>query len=356
MGFEVWSRILKKIKVGYYPLSRDLSHPGDRRRLGFWAARRNIELHLYPETKMDVVVVSEKSDIFAISHKHKKTPIIYDLIDAYLVSDGPVKNFLRSSAKTLSGEISRFTLRYTDYVAKECEVATSVVCSTIEQSKKISLFNNNVHVILDSHEEFPNLSLNSLNKGSGQLLWEGMPFTLGGIRELKHTLKSHRNLNINLVTDTHYNKLLGKYFSASTKDLIKKNLGVYESQTSITPWSQKNLVETAQISSIAVLPIDLSDTIQFYKAENRLLIMWRLGMPCLASPTLAYSRVAEFLGVDILCRTPSDWLYKIDLMQSSLDFRLDSVRMGQQYLRDFHSADMLLLKWDKAIEEALDAI
>jgi hypothetical protein len=356
MEFEVWLRILKKIKVGYYPLSRDLSHPGDRRRLGFWASRRNIELFLYPETKMDVIVVSEKSDIFAISHKHKKTPIIYDLIDAYLVSDGPIKNFLRSSAKTLSGEISRFELRYTDYVAKECEVATSVVCSTIEQSEKISLFNRNVHIILDSHEEFPNVSWRSHSEGSAPLLWEGMPFTLGGIRDLKHTLESQRSLSINLVTDTHYYKLLGKYFSTSTKNLIKKKLGNSESQTRITPWSQSNLVNSAQSSSMAVLPIDLTDTIQLYKAENRLLIMWRLGLPCLASPTLAYSRVAKHLGAEILCSTPADWLFRISQMQNSHELRLKSVRMGQQYLSDFHTSDMLLRKWDKVIEETLDAV
>jgi hypothetical protein len=353
--FKGWCKNLKKIKIGYYPLSYDLSHPGDRRRLGFWANRRGINLHVNPESKMDLVIVSEKSDMFKISDRHKQTPIIYDLIDGYLVSESNIKDSARAWAKFSTGEISKFELKYTNYVAKECELATSVICSTIEQSQMIHKFNPNVHVILDSHEEFPASSGDNSSTNDAPLLWEGMPFTLSAINRLKFSLQSLDQLKINLVTDLNYFRILGRYFPASTKGLIRKNLGRFESRVDLTPWSVTNLVESVKKSSMAILPINLDDPIQLYKAENRLLIMWRLGLPCLASPTLAYSRVMKQVESDLLCKTPEEWLKKITLLQSSSSLRKETIQMGQQYLSDFHSSKAILGKWDKAIEETLDA-
>ena len=354
MVFKGWCANLKKIKIGYFPLSPDLSHPGDRRRLGFWAEKRGIQLHVNPETKMDLIVVSEKSDIFKIHSRHKNTPIIYDLIDGYLVSKDPIQDSIRASAKFLTKEISKFSIKYTSYVARECELATSVVCSTIEQSLKIKKFNSNVNVILDSHEEFPATFGASLSSSNGPLLWEGMPFTLSAIHKLRFALETLGDLRINVVTDVQYFRILGKYSPSSTNSLLRSNLGKLDSRSTLIPWSKENLVNRAKESSIAVLPIDLDDPIQLYKAENRLLIMWRLGLPCLVSPTLAYSRVLKQLGLDMICVAPSEWLEKISLLQSSNNLRNESVQIGQQYLSDFHTSELILSKWDRVIEEALD--
>ena len=38
-------------------------------------------------------------------------------------------------------------------------------------------------------------------------------------------------------------------------------------------------------ADIAVIPIDLSDPVAQAKPENKLMILWRLGMPVIASAT-----------------------------------------------------------------------
>jgi hypothetical protein len=355
VDFKGWCANLKKIKIGYYPLSHDLSHPGDRRRLGFWAKSRGINLHINPESKMDLIIVSEKSDIFKIHSRHKNTPIIYDLIDGYLVSESPIRDTMRASAKFFTREISKFTLKYTKYVANECQLATTVICSTIEQSHKIREFNSNVHVILDSHEEFPKYDYRASSLNDDPLLWEGMPYTLGAINKLKYSFQSLDSLKMHVVTDLDYFRFLGRYFPTNTENLIRENLGSLESRIDLVPWSKDNLLNSARKSSMAVLPINLDDPIQLYKAENRLLIMWRLGLPCLVSPTLAYSRVMKQVELDLYCKTPGEWLQKIVLLQSSNALRAEVIQMGQQYLADFHSYHAILGKWDKVIEETLDA-
>ena len=343
-----------KIKVGYYPLSKDLTHPGDRRRLKFWADNRGVKLHVNPDSKMDLVFVSEKSDFFSIAKSHSNTPLVYDLIDGYLESKSVTSDALRASAKFLTGEVSKFSLRYTKYVAGECELATKVICSTVEQSLRIKEFNNDVSVILDSHEEFPMIEPELIRKESFHLLWEGMPYTLDAIRELKLAFEEIEDLGMNVVSDREFFRILGRYFPMSTQKLIERCLNGHESRISLAPWTQENLVRSARDSSIAVLPIDMQDPIQVYKAENRLLIMWRLGLPCLVSPTLAYSRVMNSVGENLICNSTVEWLNKITLLRDSDGHRSEIVEKGQQYLRDFHSSEILLNKWDSLIEATLD--
>ena len=94
--------------------------------------------------------------------------------------------------------------------------------------------------------------------------------------------------------------------------------------------------------------------LQNLKPENRLLIMWRLGLPCLVSPTLAYSRVMNSIGENLICNSTVEWLNKITLLRDSDGQRYEIVEKGQQYLRDFHSSEILLNKWDSLIEATLD--
>jgi len=346
--------MFRKIKVGYYPLSKNLTHPGDRRRLKFWADNRGVNLRINPDSKMDLIFVSEKSDFFSIAKSHSNTPLIYDLIDGYLESTSTTSDTLRASAKFLTGEISKFSLRYTNYVARECELASKVVCSTVEQGLRIKKFNKDVSVILDSHEEFPFIKPELGRKEDCHLLWEGMPYTLDAIGELKLAFQEIEDLQMKIVSDKEYFRLLGRYFPTQTEKLIKKCLNGRESKISLVSWTQENLVRSAQDSSIAVLPIDLQDPIQVYKAENRLLIMWRLGLPCLVSPTLAYSRVMNSIGEDMICKSPAEWLSKISQLQDSESLRYKVVEKGQEYLRNFHSSEVLLKKWDSLIEATLD--
>ena len=209
-------------------------------------------------------------------------------------------------------------------------------------------------VILDSHEEFPMIEPELIRKESFPWLWEGMPYTLDAIRELKLAFEEIEDLGMNVVSDREFFRILGRYFPMSTEKLIGRCLNGHESRISLASWTQENLVRLAQDSSIAVLPIDMQDPIQVYKAENRLLIMWRLGLPCLVSPTLAYSRVMNSIGENLICNSTVEWLNKITLLRDSDGHRYEIVEKGQQYLRDFHSSEILLNKWDSLIEATLD--
>jgi hypothetical protein len=102
-----------------------------------------------------------------------------------------------------------------------------------------------------------------------------------------------------------------------------------------------------------MIPVDLSIPMQRLKPENRLLIMWRLGLPCLTSSSPAYLRVMSKAGTTGICILDEDWKTNFERLLNDRSFAYDEVKRGQTYLRENHTSSILLNKWDEAIASAL---
>ena len=351
------TRKVKKLKIGYFPLSSDLSAPGDRRRLVFWAKSRGHTIILNEDKGVDVVFLSEKADLGAFARDKVSPPIILDLVDAYLAPVNSMEDLARGVSKYVSGDIAGFPRKFTRIVEKICERSSAVICSSPEQRELILPYSNNVHVILDSHAEFPTLPPRKPNKHeSPHLLWEGMPATIRGISQVVEAISESKLKNLvdlEFVTDLSYFVFHGKYFERDTQSLISKLLKNSEVQSTLKPWSNKNLITAAQRASLGVIPINLEHPLQFFKPENRLLIMWRLGLPCLTSPSPAYIRVASQAGVKAICDSPKIWHENFSNLLDDPKFASEEVLRGQNYLREHHSREALLKKWDCALDSVM---
>ena len=121
----------------------------------------------------------------------------------------------------------------------------------------------------------------------------------------------------------------------------------------LTEWSLPAVIDAAKRSHMSVLPLDPTGTLNPLKPETRLLMMWRIGLPVLASPSLAYLRVMKDTGIDGICGDSDQWLLKITEMMESVELRQESVEKGQQYIRDTHSEKIVLEAWDKLFESVL---
>ena len=347
------------LKIGYWPLTRALNSAGDRRRLVFWAEARGHKLILDLTEKVDVIVASENSDFNSTFFANEKVPIIFDLVDAYLSPLNLIDDSARGIAKKLSGQISGGFKPFSQHVRNFCERSTLVICSSIEQEVIINQFNPTTRVILDCHEEIPLIEpTQNANKSKrlNQVLWEGQPATIGGVEQISSvltTLSRANELHFNFITDQRYFRLLNRYFESDTLSILEKDLHQISHLIRITQWTPSNLVESAMQSSLAMIPIDLSVPMQLLKPENRLLIMWRLGLPCLTSPSPAYIRVASKAGVSAVCKNLQDWTSNFERILNDPTFaRSESVK-GQNYIHEFHTREILLQKWDDAFEAAL---
>jgi hypothetical protein len=348
---------LRKLRIGYLPFSKDLKHPGDRRRLVYWAKHRGHQIVTDLTENVDVLVISERGDLGITSRVKKGPPIVFDLIDGYLAQENFAIDWMRGTSKVLTGKISGAPEKFTSIISKLCVASSAVICSSVEQESRILPFSNNIHVILDSHDEISFLPYKSQEGNQKQeILWEGLPATMGGLREIQSALEKvliANDVELNLVSDLQYFKVLGSYMPAKTHVLLKKSLGEAYSNTRLVPWSVDNLTKFAMQSSASIIPVRLSSPLQFLKPENRLLIMWRLGLPCLTSNLPSYIRVNEIAGVDGICDTLESWSSKLELVLGNDRLREDMVHRGQSYLKEFHNTDVLLEKWDRAIYSVL---
>ena len=350
---------MRKLKIGYWPLSANLKSAGDRRRVVFWAQARGHEIITDLSQNVDVLLASEKADFNSVAFTNPKTPLIFDLIDAYLSPLNSNDDLARGVAKRLSGQISGGIKPFSHHVKDFCLNADAVICSSIEQERIIKPYNLNTHVILDSHEEIPIIDAKLLKPKTGReirILWEGQPTTIRGVRQISSTLTQLARANtikFDFVTDESYFQFLGKYIKRRTLTLLKKDLSEIFSEVSLTPWTLSNLSASAMQSTIAMIPIDLSVPMQLLKPENRLLIMWRLGLPCLTSPSPAYVRVSNQAGVNAACEDSGTWLLNFNRLHDDLSFAYNEIVQGQNYLHDYHTRTILLGKWDRAIESVL---
>ena len=350
---------MKKLKIGYWPLSPTFKSAGDRRRLIFWAQARGHAIVTDLNQSVDVIVASENTDFNSRYFVQRKVPIIFDLIDAYLSPLNFYDDFARGFVKRVSGHISGVIKPFSQHVKDFCENSSAVICSSVEQEEIIRRYNTNIHVILDSHDEIPFIDARHSKAeapNERRILWEGQPATIRGVQQISSILaqiSKSNNLRFDFVTDEKYFQLLNKYIQKNTWDLLKKDLSQIADLVRIIPWNPDHLVECAQRSAVAMIPIDLSVPMQKLKPENRLLIMWRLGLPCLTSPSPAYARVARKAGVNAVCENPQIWLESFNRILNDPEFAYDEIVGGQNYLRENHNSAILLSKWDAAFESVM---
>jgi hypothetical protein len=350
---------MTQLKIGYQPLSATMKAAGDRRRLLFWAKIRGHDIVTDLSQKVDVLVASENADFQSRYFHQTSVPIVFDLVDAYLSPLNPWEDLARGMAKKLSGQISGNVKPFSHHVRDFCSTSSAVICSSPEQEAVIKPHNSNTHVILDSHDEIPLIDP-KLTKGKPTskkiVLWEGQPATIRGVKQIStilFQLSSEHALHFNFITDEKYFQLLGRYFKNNTLELLKKDLGPLINQIDLIPWTPDNLVASAKMSSVSMIPIDLAIPMQKLKPENRLLIMWRLGLPCLTSPSPAYIRVANQAGVKAICDSPKSWLDNFSNLIGDPKFALEEVLRGQNYLYEYHRQEALLKKWDRVMESVM---
>jgi hypothetical protein len=341
---------MKKLRIGIFPYSADLSHPGDRRRIVSWARNRGHEIVVGEINNVDVLFLSEGSDFLRLS-KIKGAPKLFDLIDGYLAPQNGFYDTLRGLSKSVIGQHKTFPRSYSSIVRETCRNVQLVICSSPEQAETIRPYNPNIRTILDNHSEFPFRSFH--NTGGGEtsgLFWEGTTFTLAGVEKLFGAL-ADLDTHLNIVTDLMHPRLLGRYFKQEVRSRLEYRLK--GTRFNLFPWSIENVVKQSARSKVSIIPVNTRDKLQFMKPENRLLIMYRLGMPCLTSAIPSYERIETALQTNITCEGVGEWKMSISRLLTDKEYAADQVYKGQRYIREFHTEEILFDKWDEAVKSLM---
>jgi hypothetical protein len=166
------------MKIGYVPYSKDLTHPADRRRLGFWASQTRNSLEIENPLKSEIIVLSNAANFYSWLRKAKQ-PVVLDLVDAYFgTSPKFLEDFGRNLIRTITGASSLRFLRYSNHVKWAIRAAKFVVVASDEQANLVRILGGKPTVIRDSHSEV--VLDNILENNSFEqvkIMWEGFGYT-----------------------------------------------------------------------------------------------------------------------------------------------------------------------------------
>lgn len=324
----------------------------DRRRFPRYASDRGIPFDLVSDwSSHRVVVLSPAADLTKWVHAPPDRLIVFDLPDASLDEMPGPRRALRGIAKWVAGESSRPVLSYRRLIERMLERADAVVCSTEEQAANIGSYNLNVHPILDMHGEFDFFPPRVRDTDQLNVVWEGLPATLQGIRVVLPALRSLSRsipLRLHLVTDLTGPRYMNRFVFRRTEEVVA-DWGI---DIRLHQWSIRTLTEVAGFCDLAIVPVDLTDWTAVGKPENRMRIFWRLGLPVVVSANPAHIRAAELAGLAnrVVCSTAGDWEKTLVELSSRPDLRLEVALAGQATAQAAYSDESLAMRWDRVIE------
>jgi len=297
-------------RIGYAGYSRDFRVPGDRRRFAAYARLTGVSFE-YAELDRpyDLAYVTYSSDLPGwIARKRgegDRLKLVFELIDAYFTETGVARRCLKGTARRLLGTDSCWSPDLRRTLIGACEAADTVICSTEEQRETIRRYNSNVFVSFDyfGDELGPPKAVYS-RSGKLRIVWEGQSTTLPNLQVIREPLNDLRDkVELHVVTDPLIHRYFGRFGTYPAMDALK---GI-ECDQHFHPWQRETFSRLVTGCDLAVIPIDQSNALWWGKPENKLVLLWQLGMPVLTTATPVYRRVMDAAGVDMACATPAEW-------------------------------------------------
>lgn len=346
-------------EITYFPYSKNLTHPADRRRFKVWIDRFQIKVNFGTPGPDDLLVLTGAASLRKWTQSHTG-PTLIDLVDGYLSCEETViQDFSRNLIRWFYGTSSFRSVLYTNELKSAISSATAVVVSCPEQAERVSRYNKNVFHILDDHSELK-VSHNKLSRNSSWqnpiILWEGLGFTLKHLFNLSVQIEKFLlefDARLLVVTNQSYKAIGGRFGSRNVSKEIKDAFPLAHHKVDLVEWSVENLIECAAKADLAIIPINQRDCFAMSKPENKLLSYWTLGLPVLCSPTPAYSRVIESTVSSSLLVLEENWLNSLSRFFSERETSSSNKFTIDSYLRENHTNQILVDKWDRVLHPLL---
>lgn len=344
---------LSEARIGYAGYSCDFSVAGDRRRFAAYARIKGVSID-YAELARpyDLAYVTYSSDLPGwIDRKRREgdgLKLVFELIDAYFTETGLARRFLKGTARRLLGIDSRLSPDLRKTLIRACEVADAMICSTEEQRETIRRYNPNVFLSFDHFgDELGPAKTNYSRSDKLRIVWEGQSTTLPNLQVLREPLNDLKDrVELHVVTDP----LIHRYFARFGSYPSMRALDGIECDRHFHCWDRTTFSRDIIAGDIAVIPIERSNALWWGKPENKLVLLWQLGMPVLTSATPVYERAMASAGVDMSCATPDEWKQGLERLIVASPSRLEAIgTQCRRYAETAYSRDAFISRFDDAL-------
>ncbi|HYI41919.1 MAG TPA: hypothetical protein VE053_16545 [Allosphingosinicella sp.] len=344
-------RRLSDARIGYGGYSRDFSRPGDRRRFSAYARQRGLTYE-YPDLKRDydLVVVTQNADLTGWTERKRREGdrlrLVVDLVDPYFQQKRLDERLLKGIGRYLEGRDSRLSTDFRRTLQDVCRAADGVLCSTTEQRETILDYNPNVEISFDWFDDELGAPKRDFRRdGRLRLVWEGQAGTLRSIQVLRGPLNALKDkVELHVVTDASVPRWYGRLGTLPATELLA---GI-ECPIRLSLWQKETFSGHITAADLAVIPMDFSHPMFAQKPENKLVLLWKLGMPVLAGPTPAYRRAMAAAGLDMICETERDWTERLAaLAEAPADDLAQLARRGHDHALGAYSEDAFRAPFDR---------
>lgn len=326
---------LADARIGYDGYSADFSAPGDRRRFGAYARQRGIEyerpdLH----SDHDIVIITQNADLTGWAARKRREGdrfrLILDLVDGYFEQKRLDERILKGVGRYFEGRDSILSPDFRKTLIQVCRAADGVWCSTPEQRETILRYNDNVEISFDwTDDELAPPKEDYSREGRLKLVWEGQAGTLRSLKTIIEPLNAVSDLvELHVVTDPTTPRWYGRLGTMTPQQILRG----LRCPVRHSVWRKADFAGQIQAADVALTPMDLGYSLFAAKPENKLVLLWKLGMPVLAGATKAYRRAMAGAGLDMICDSPSDWVEKIRALAAAPQEQLRAIgEQGRSY-------------------------
>ena len=343
---------LADARIGYAGYSRDFGVPGDRRRFAAYARIKGIAIEdAHLRRPYDLAYVTYSSDLPGwIARKRRdgdRLKLVFELIDGYFAETGVVRGYLKGTARRLLGTDSRLSPDLRRTLAEACRVADAVICSTAEQRDTIRHLNSNVFVSFDHFgDELGPPKSGYTRSGKLRIVWEGQSTTLPNLQVIREPLNELREqVELHVVTDPRIHRYFGRFGAYDSMAALK---GI-ACDTHFHRWDRATFSQAITACDLAVIPIERLNALWWAKPENKLVLLWQLGMPVLTTATPVYRRVMDAAGVDLSCASLAEWRDRLGRMIEATGAQREAVaRKCRAFAERAYSTAEVVARFDAA--------
>ena len=358
---EVIMENIKKYKIAYDPYFGNFSFPGNRRRFCFFAKEINLSFSKYnAKDNYDIILLTERSDLSQIKKLKKKgTTIILECIDSYLIKKPIIEDLLRYIIRQFINKRylnMLFPKRFTSQLKEAISLVDAVVCTTEKQKNMIKKYNPNIHIILDNmDDDVLEIKSNRVNDPKTlNILWEGLPSNLiniGQVSEALNELNKTLNINLHVLTDLTSYKYGATLIKRNSADILNKyKLKV---KTFFYQWNSFALSSLASNCDLAIIPLKRNKFI-LGKPENKLILLWKLGLPVFTSYSDAYFLTMKKAKVDMICEDKKDWVNSLLSFSNSTQAHRTKISNNLiNFANKNYKKECLIKKWSLLFESIL---
>jgi len=347
---------LSDARIGYAGYSQDFSAPGDRRRFCAYAAERALAYERAdPKRHYDLVLVTHNGDVPGWTERKRREgdrlKFVFELVDGYFEQRGLLRRLVKGSARYVLGTDSRLSPDFLTTLIRACATADAVICSTLEQREAIRRYNPNVVMSFDYLAgELGPAKVDYARGDKLRIVWEGQSTTLPNLQVIREPLNDLRDkVELHVVTDP----LIYRYFARFAPYRSLDALRGIECAKTFHRWEKSSFSRHITGGDLGVIPIERRNALWWAKPENKLTLLWQLGMPVLTSATPVYQRTMAAAGLDMTCSGQQEWAEKIEAMTRSRAAELERLgQTGRAYAKRAYSREEFIRRFDLAFEAA----